>query len=273
MTGVHLLGLRVATYGVGFLASVLIGRALGPEGRGKYTLPIVIMTIVVSLGNLGLEHAQIYLAGQRFKLSRLWANAGLVGAVVALVVWCISAIVIPMLEGSPGGVPAIWIWVALAQVPLLLQTLYWTNLLQMAGRARAAVGATLLGVGVQTLAIVGLFALGELTPFSVLLLTGVTNFITWAGTVIIWRFGRAGRVADRSQGSAFGASLRSSRSAWHPLHLLVVASRSAHGPARPRVPCSGLVLARGHARGTLVVGERSIRHGPAPSSGGCRRRR
>lgn len=184
-TGVHLLGLRFATYGVGFAASVLIGRFLGPDGRGRYALPMVVLAIVVTLGNLGLEHAQIYLAGRRFPLRGLWANAAAVGLAVAAAVWFALAVVSLVGDGSPGDIPGLWLWVTMAQVPLLLQTLYWTNLLQMAGHTRAAVGATLLGTLVQAIAISVLVATGALTPLLVLVLCGVANLATWAGTVAI----------------------------------------------------------------------------------------
>jgi len=184
-TGVHLFGLRLATYGVGFVASVLIGRALGPDGRGRYALPMVVLAITTTLGSLGLEHAQIYLAGRRIQLTTLWANAGFVGAVVAGVVWVVAAIVTLTPGGAPGSIPTLWLWVVLAQVPLLLQTLYWTNLLQIAGRARAAVGATLLGATVQTMLIVALVSEGDLTPLLVLVLSGLANLLTWAGTLLL----------------------------------------------------------------------------------------
>ena len=198
--GVHLLGLRVVTYCAGFGASVVIGRAVGPEGRGMYALPMVVLAIVVSLGNLGLEHAQIFLAGRKFKLNALWANAGLVGCAVAVGVWILGVVVIPAFGERPGGVPAAWLWIALIQVPLLLQILYWTNLLQLAGHARGAVGVTLLGTVAQTGVVLLLFALGDLTPFSVLLLTGMTTLITWGGTVMIGA--RAGLVSWRIDPSA-----------------------------------------------------------------------
>lgn len=205
-TGVHLFGLRVATYGVGFAASVLIGRSLGPDGRGRYALPMVVLAIATTLGNLGLEHAQIYLAGRRFPLNGLWANAGVVGAAVAGVVWIVSAVVGLAGNGSPGDVPGLWMWVTIAQLPLLLQTLYWTNLLQIAGHARAAVGATLVGTVVQTIAVVALVMAGELTPFMVLVLSGFANLMTWAGTVAIGA--SAGMVSWRLDRGALRLGLR-----------------------------------------------------------------
>ena len=205
-TGVHLFGLRLATYGIGFVASVLIGRALGPDGRGRYALPMVVLAIVTTIGSFGLEHAQIYLAGRRVRLTTMWANAGFVGAVVGAVVCCVAAVVTLMPGGVPGSIPALWLWVVLAQVPLLLQTLYWTNLLQVAGRARAAVGATLLGTTVQTLLVVVLVSAGELTPFLVLVLSGLANLLTWGGTILVGT--RTGLVSWRLDRGVMRAGIR-----------------------------------------------------------------
>ena len=50
-TGVHVIGLRVATYAIGFAGSILIARAVGPEGRGRYVLPLAVLAIVFTIGN------------------------------------------------------------------------------------------------------------------------------------------------------------------------------------------------------------------------------
>jgi O-antigen/teichoic acid export membrane protein len=197
-TGVHLFGLRLVVYATGFVASVVISRALGPDGRGRYALPMVVLAIVASVGNLGLEHAQIYLAGRRVPLTTLWANAGLAAALITAVVWALG-LAVTMASGDPMSMPSTWLWVAIAQVPLLLQTLYWTNLLQLAGHARAAVGATLVGTVVQTGLVVVLFASDGLSPFIVLVLSGVANLVTWAGTIVLGaRCGLLSRRIDRS---------------------------------------------------------------------------
>ena len=63
-TGVHVLGLRRRHLRAGVLRQRADGAGLGPEGRGRYVLPLAVLTIMFTLGNLGLEHAQVYLAGQ-----------------------------------------------------------------------------------------------------------------------------------------------------------------------------------------------------------------
>ena len=67
---------------MGFAATVLIARALGPAGRGLYAYPVALLGIMVAFGHIGLEFAQIYLAGQGRDLRRMWANATVVSVVI-----------------------------------------------------------------------------------------------------------------------------------------------------------------------------------------------
>ncbi len=79
----HTFVLWVLTYGVGFVASVLISRGLGPAGRGEYYLPIVTAGTMVALCKLGLEQANVYLFGSRaVSIARLAAQSTLVAGVV-----------------------------------------------------------------------------------------------------------------------------------------------------------------------------------------------
>jgi O-antigen/teichoic acid export membrane protein len=204
--GVHVAGLRIATYGVGFLASVLIARAVGPEGRGRYALPLTILTILVTISNLGLEHAQVYLAGQKVPLDGLWANASVVGLVMSVAAWIVTGVILLVRDGDAGGSPLTWLLVVLVQLPLLLQSLYWSNLLQLAGRLRAAIGATFAGALLQTAAVAALAAGDLLTPFRVLAVAGVANTATWA--TLLWLSGRAGLVRLRWDRRTLRAGVR-----------------------------------------------------------------
>ena len=62
--GLHTLATQIGVYASGFISSVVIARALGPEGRGLYAVPIALATIAISLSSQGLELAQV----------RLWAR-------------------------------------------------------------------------------------------------------------------------------------------------------------------------------------------------------
>jgi glycosyltransferase involved in cell wall biosynthesis/O-antigen/teichoic acid export membrane protein len=180
-TGVRVAGLRAANYAIGFVASVLIARALGPSGRGLYALPIAVLGIVMAFSHVGLEQSNVFLAAQKVPLRSLWTNAIVAAALISLVAWAAIAAVDAVAGPSFfGGLPTTWLVVTMAQIPFLLQALYWTGVLQLDGKLRGAVGATLAGTALHAAATVVLFAAGALTPFRVLALAWVANGATWA---------------------------------------------------------------------------------------------
>ena len=205
-TGVHVIALRLTTYALGFLGSILIARALGPDGRGRYVLPLAILAIVFTLGNLGLEHAQIYLAGRSVPLDTLWANATVLGIMVSLVVWGMAAVTLLFVEPRPGGIPVAWLVVVVVQLPLMLHILYWLNILQLAGRVRSGIAAGSAAAAIQTVTVVILYLGNALTPFLVLLLIGATNLITW-GTLLAIGV-RSGLASLRTDRARLGEGLR-----------------------------------------------------------------
>ena len=208
-TGVRVVGLRVLNYAVGFVASVLIARALGAEGRGLYALPIAMLGIVLALSHVGLEHANVFLAARDVSLRKLWASDALAALVVSALAWAVVAGV--RVVGGPdvfGGLPDVWLAVTFVQVPFLLMSLYWTSILQLGDRFRTAVTATAVGTALQAAIVVPMFLADALTPFRVLLLGWVANGATWL--LLLWAGGRAGLASfapDRDvlrRGLAFG---------------------------------------------------------------------
>ena len=190
-TGVRVVGLRVLHYAIGFVASILIARALGPAGRGLYAFPIAFLGIVMALSHLGLEHANVYLAARKINLRSLWAAAAAGAVLVSLV----AVLVVASLRLSIGpaffaGLPGTWLIVTVAQLPVLLASLYWAGLMQLAGRLRLAVVATLIGTVLQTVVVVIMAAQGALTPFRVLALGWLPTSATCL--VLLWAGARAG---------------------------------------------------------------------------------
>lgn len=207
-TGVHVIGLRLATYALGFAGSVLTARALGPEGRGRYVLPLAILTIMFTLGNLGLEQAQVYLAGQQTPLTSLWANATVVGVLSAVIAWLVTAVVLllPVGQRATADIPLSWVLVTVVQLPLLLHILYWLNILQIAGKVRQAVATGCVAAAMQTIAVAVLFVSHGLTPFRVLVLIGAGNVVIWVSALVIGF--RAGIVSFHVDRPALRRGLR-----------------------------------------------------------------
>lgn len=194
-TGVRVMGLWILQYAVGFVATVMIARALGPAGRGLYAYPVALFGIMVAFGHLGLETAQIYLAGQGQDLRRMWANATVVSMVAGAL--CCAALggIILVYPRVAGGLPLLWIAIPAGLVPVQLMTLYWASLLQIDGRLVATARASGFGAAVQAVAVVVLVSLHELTPFRVLVLLWPLNGTTWLFLLLACR--RAGLVTVR----------------------------------------------------------------------------
>jgi glycosyltransferase involved in cell wall biosynthesis/O-antigen/teichoic acid export membrane protein len=206
VTGVRVMGLRISGYAVGFVASILIARAVGPTGRGLYAYPVALLGLVVALAHLGLEFAQVHLAAQGKDLRHMWADATVFSVVAGTACWAVVACVVAIDPGATGGLPLSWIAVPMGLVPFLLMSLYWANLLQLDGRLVAATWASWFGVALQTVAIGLLFVAHELTPFNVLLLQWLTNGSAWLFLLLACR--RAGLVNLRVDPALFRRSLR-----------------------------------------------------------------
>jgi L-malate glycosyltransferase len=178
-TGVRVMGLRLSGYAVGFVASILIARALGPTGRGLYAYPVALLGIVMAFGHVGLEFAQIHMAGQGRDLRPMWANAAVFSVVAGIACWASVAGILAVDSRAAGGLPLSWIAIPMGLVPLLLMSLYWASLLQLDGRLMGSTWASWFGVALQAVAIAVMFFTRDLTPFRVLLLQWLTNGSAW----------------------------------------------------------------------------------------------
>jgi glycosyltransferase involved in cell wall biosynthesis/O-antigen/teichoic acid export membrane protein len=194
-TGIRVVGLRLSSYAVGFVASIMIARAVGPTGRGLYAYPVALLGLVMALAHLGLEFSQIHLVARGKSLRYMWADATVFSMAAGAVCWAAVTAVIVLDPRVAGGLPLSWIAIPMGLVPFLLMSLYWANLLQLDGRLVMATWASWIGVGLQMAATGVLFFTHELTPFRVLLLQWLTNGSTWLLLLAACR--RAGLVTLR----------------------------------------------------------------------------
>lgn len=109
---------RALFLAIGFVTSVLVTRALGPEGRGFYAVATTVGTVGVQFGNLGLYASNTYfVAKDRTLLSGLLANSLIASSLIGIL---------------GGGIAWVLfnIWPAMAplQGPLLILALTWIPL-------------------------------------------------------------------------------------------------------------------------------------------------
>ena len=194
-TGVRVMGLRPLRL-CGRLRGEHPDRAgAGADRPGLYAYPVALLGIVMAFGHIGLEFAQIHLAGQGRDLRHMWANATVFSVVAAIVCWAGVAGIFAIDPRAAGGLPLSWIAIPMGLVPLLLMSLYWAGLLQLDGRLMGATWASWFGVALQALAITLMFFLHDLTPFHLLLLQWLTNGSAWLFLLLVCY--RAGLVSLR----------------------------------------------------------------------------
>ena len=67
---------QIVTVILGIAAAIVIARVLGPEGKGAYALIILVPTVLVALGNLGIGIANVYFGGRKkYEINELASNS------------------------------------------------------------------------------------------------------------------------------------------------------------------------------------------------------
>jgi len=56
---------QILIFASGFITLIILARTLGPSGKGIYTLIILIPTVMLKLGSLGIEVANVYFIGSK----------------------------------------------------------------------------------------------------------------------------------------------------------------------------------------------------------------
>jgi O-antigen/teichoic acid export membrane protein len=186
LLGVHTLAARLVIYASGFVASVFIARALGPEGRGIYVLPVALATIVIGVTTQGLELAQVRLWATRNESARQWASSanwlavpvGVLGAAAGWIVYELGR------SGPFSGVTRLEMATILVLLPIWVHGVLIRGLLVVDGALATVNRALAIGDLCRTAIVIALFASGALTVEVVLALTAVLVVVPW---VLCWR--------------------------------------------------------------------------------------
>lgn len=115
------LGTRLVQLACTIGVSFLLARLLGPEGRGVYTLLVLVPTTLFALGQLGLTAAMVFHAGRGGRLADLERHTLVLGLGVSAVVVAVALVVLPALEPTALRLaPPDLLRIALLAVPLRL---------------------------------------------------------------------------------------------------------------------------------------------------------
>jgi O-antigen/teichoic acid export membrane protein len=143
---------------------IIIARVLGPEGKGAYSLIILVPALLALLGNLGISFANVYFGGKwRHKWTDLSSNS-LVSA-LALGIVLAFAFLAYFFIANPTFLRDIeprWLALTTVAVPLSLLVTYFTSILLGQNRIKeynlvylAQSGALLILVLILSLAVKG----------------------------------------------------------------------------------------------------------------------
>lgn len=172
---------QIAAYGLGFLASVIIARALGPTGRGQYAVVVTAVAVVAAVVHVSLENANaFYFAERDYSVDQLSRNtslaavaAGPVAVGVLLVLYAVSR------NTLFGRIPLATYLVGVACAPFALHLLWITALYTLDKRMIRSQVATLAGAGFQLVAIFILYVAGALTVGTVIGVYTATSALIW----------------------------------------------------------------------------------------------
>ena len=124
-------GARGSTTIIAVVVSIVIARSLGPEGKGVFTLAILILTVLVALSSLGMGASNnYYSASGKHRLNALVGNSLVLASVIGLLVpvafllfWHLSPFKL-LPEVSPT-----YVYIVLAAVPFSLLNSYLNGIL------------------------------------------------------------------------------------------------------------------------------------------------
>ncbi len=125
---------QILIFVLGLATSIILARALGPKGRGIYTLIILIPTIMLRLGSLGIEVANVYFTGsKKYKIEDIVSNSLLssilLGSILFLLFFNIYHISIFQNFLKSNQLKDIYLWFAVLAIPFSLLSEYLGNII------------------------------------------------------------------------------------------------------------------------------------------------
>jgi len=127
----RLFGLALA-----LLSSIIIARALGPDGTGVYTLATLFPILILTFANLGLGPATVYHVAQgKYTLKEALGNNTLMSAIIGAVATLVGLVVALLFRGLIfPSVPLAYLTLALMVVPANLFSQQYVNQILLGAR-------------------------------------------------------------------------------------------------------------------------------------------
>ena len=124
---------RVLIFALGFIASIVLARALGPTGRGIFAVIVLIPAVMLRLGSLGIEAANVYFTGsKRYEIEDIVSNSLvssiLLGLVLILSFFGISRLGIFQDFLNSNRISPFYLWLMVLTIPFSLLCEFLKNI-------------------------------------------------------------------------------------------------------------------------------------------------
>ena len=125
---------QILIFVLGLATSIILARTLGPKEKGIYTLIILIPTVMLKLGSLGIEAANVYFTGsKKYKIEDIVSNSLLssilLGSILFLSFFIIYHLSIFQNFLKSNQLNGIYLRFAVLAVPFLLLSGYLRSIL------------------------------------------------------------------------------------------------------------------------------------------------
>jgi len=124
---------QIVIFGLGLITSIILARALGPTGKGIYALIILIPTVMLKLGSLGIEAANVYFTGsKRYQIKDVVSNSLLSSILLglALIFSFLGIVHLNIFQKFLGSnqINPFYLWLVVLTIPLSLLSGFLNNI-------------------------------------------------------------------------------------------------------------------------------------------------
>ena len=111
---------RISQLVLGIITSIIIARVLGPQGKGIYSLAILLPSLLVMFGNFGISQASVFYIGKKkYSPGEILANNIILSFLLGIISFLIGLIIILFFSNSLfPEIKKIYLFLALFLVPL-----------------------------------------------------------------------------------------------------------------------------------------------------------
>ena len=125
---------QILIFALGLITSIILARTLGPSGKGIYTLILLIPTVMLKLGSLGIEGANVYFTGSKkyeFKdiVSNSLFDSILLGSILIILFIGISYLKVFHNFLNSNQINLFYLWLVVLTVPFSLLLGFLTSII------------------------------------------------------------------------------------------------------------------------------------------------